>query len=91
MTTGTVFELMYLLYVDDGTFMFETEEEMVRGADLIAEQFRVFGLKMHSGKDGGKSKTKAIYFPPSNLQPKTTCQKKKFRSSDSRYKMDKSL
>jgi hypothetical protein len=67
-TTGTVFELIYLLYVDDDVFMFETEEEMVRGADLIAEHFKVFGLKMHYGKDGGKSKTEAMYFPP-NLRP----------------------
>jgi hypothetical protein len=59
---------MYLLYVDDGAFMFETEEEMVRGAELIAEHFKVFGLKMHYGKDGGKSKTEAMYFLP-NLQP----------------------
>jgi hypothetical protein len=41
---------------------------MVQGADLIAEHFKVFGLKMHYGKDGGKSKTEAMYFPPS-LQP----------------------
>jgi hypothetical protein len=40
----------------------------VRGADLNAEHFKGFGLKMHYGKDNGKSKTKAMYFPP-NLQP----------------------
>ncbi len=33
-TAGTVFELIYLLYVDDGVFMFKTEQEMVKGADL---------------------------------------------------------
>jgi hypothetical protein len=86
---------MYLLYADDGAFMFETEVEMVRGAELIAEHFKVFGLKMHYGKDGGKSKTKAMYFPP-NLQPQNymseeEAQNKQFPVQDGYVTMKKRL
>jgi hypothetical protein len=58
---------------------------MVRGANLIAEYLKVFGLKMHYGKAGGKSKTEVTYFPP-NLQPQNymseeeVCQSKQFPS-----------
>jgi hypothetical protein len=62
---GVSFELLYLLYVDDGAFLFETLEELTRGANYIHDHFKVFGLKMHIGRDGGKSKTECVYFPPS--------------------------
>jgi hypothetical protein len=55
--------------------MFETEQEMVKGADLIAEHFKV-----HYGKDGGKSKTKAMYFP-ANLQPQNYMTEEEIHSS----------
>jgi hypothetical protein len=92
-TAGTVFELIYLLYVDDGVFMFETEQEMVKGADLIAEHFKVFGLKMHYGKDGGKSKTEAMYFPgnlqPQNYMTEEEIQSKRFPVQDGYVTMTK--
>jgi hypothetical protein len=94
-TAGTVFKLMYLLYVNDGAFMFETEEEMVRGAKLIAEHFKVFGLKMHYGKDCGKSKTKAMYFPPNlqlqNYMSEEEAQNKRFPVQDRYVTMTKCL
>jgi exonuclease III len=62
---GVSFDLLYLLYVDDGAFLFETLEEMTRGANYIHDHFRTFGLKMHIGRDGGKSKTECVYFPAS--------------------------
>jgi hypothetical protein len=62
---GKLFDLFYLLYVDDGAFLFETLQDLTRGANLIHEHFKSFGLKMHIGRDGGKSKTEAMYFPPS--------------------------
>jgi hypothetical protein len=35
------------VYMEDSVFMFEKEHEMVRGADLIAEHFKMLRLKMH--------------------------------------------
>jgi hypothetical protein len=62
---GTAFDLFYLLYVDDGAFLFESKEDMARGANEIYDHFERFGLKMHVGRNGKKSKTEAMYFPPS--------------------------
>jgi hypothetical protein len=94
-TTGTVFKLMYLLYVDNSAFMFETEEEMVRGAELMAEHFKVFGLKMHDGKDGGKSKTKVMYFLPNlqlqNYMSEEEAENKPFPVQDGYVRMTKRL
>jgi hypothetical protein len=38
--------------------------DLVKGAKMIYELFKLFGLKMHIGRDGaGKSKTEERYFP----------------------------
>ena len=67
-TDRNTFNLFYLLYVDDGAFLFTTKDDMKKGADLIHDLFASLGLKMHIGQNGGSSKTEAMYFPPS-LQP----------------------
>jgi hypothetical protein len=62
---GTFFEILYLLYVDDGTFLFDSREALEKGANRIYQHFARFGLKMHIGHEGGKSKTEAMYISPS--------------------------
>jgi len=37
---------------------------MTRGAQLVFDHFAKFGLIMHIGRNGSKSKTEAIFFPP---------------------------
>ena len=41
---------------------------MIRGAELIHDHFVELGLKMHIGRNRGKSKTEAMYCPQT-LQP----------------------
>jgi hypothetical protein len=79
---GTFFEILYLLYVDDGTFLFDSREALEKGANRrIYQHFARLGLKMHIGHEGGKSKTEAMYISQSlkedeekllepNLEPK---------------------
>jgi exonuclease III len=62
-TKGTMFELFLSLYVDDGSFMFESREDMKKGTAILYHHMRRFGLLMHIGRDGGKSKTEALYIP----------------------------
>jgi hypothetical protein len=65
---GIAFFLNHILYVDDGTFVFESQNELNQGAVRLFDHFAIFGLKMHIGRDGKKSKTEAIFFPRSNIQ-----------------------
>jgi hypothetical protein len=63
-TKGTMFKLFLSLYVDDGSFMFESRTDMKKGTGAILyHHMRRFGLLMHIGRDGGKLKTEALYIP----------------------------
>ena len=64
-SAGTSFDLFYQLYMDDGGFLFTNKADMIKGAELIHDHFAEFGLKIHIGRDGGKSKTEAMYCPQS--------------------------
>jgi Reverse transcriptase (RNA-dependent DNA polymerase) len=64
---GTAFQLFYLLFVDDGAFLFNSKEELSKGAEILRNHFYKFGLKMHIGKPNEPSKTEVMFFPP-NLQ-----------------------
>ena len=61
--TGDIFDVLQILYLDDGAFIFTTRKDAERGADLIAEQFKKFGMEMHVGVDGKAAKTEALYVP----------------------------
>ena len=61
---GKTFELFYLLYVDDGAFNFTDQNDMIKASKIIRDTMKRFGLIMHIGVDGGKSKTEAMYYPP---------------------------
>ena len=52
------------LYADDGASLHESREALERECRLAFEVFRRFGLTCHVGRDGSKSKTEAMYFPP---------------------------
>ena len=60
---GDIFELFHILFVDDSTFIFETPEELVNGVKEIQQHYARFGLIMHVGKNGKKSKTEAMHIP----------------------------
>eukprot|EP00957_Ditylum_brightwellii_P095294 7258268-Ditylum_brightwellii.AAC.1 len=59
---GTEFEFEKSLYVDDGAFLFENQEDLTCGANLIFSHFKPLDLSMHIGRNGGPSKTEAIIF-----------------------------
>ena len=63
-TKGTAFNLFLLLYVDNGYFLFETKEDLAKEATIIYHHMKRFGLLMHIGKNGSKSKTEALFIPP---------------------------
>ena len=60
---GTLFDLFYFLYVDDGAMLFELREDLIEGTRLIMEHFGRFVLEMHIGRDRKRSKTECVYFP----------------------------
>jgi hypothetical protein len=65
-TKGTAFNLFLSLYVGDGSFIFKSKEDMRKGVSILYHHMKIFGLLMHIGKDGGKSKTEVLYTPPRN-------------------------
>jgi hypothetical protein len=62
---GTSFELLLSLYVDDGSFLFKTKQDMAKGTTILFHHIQRFRLLMHIGRNGSKSKTEALFIPPS--------------------------
>jgi len=65
---GSKFQLMEILYIDDGVFIFGSLSEMKRGIEIIVKQFAKFCLEVHVGRKDSPSKTECMYIPrPSYL------------------------
>ena len=64
---GTLLSLFCVLYVDDGAFTFEDQDQLTRGLNLIYQHFARFGLEMHIGKVNKASKTECVFFPRTTL------------------------
>ena len=60
----TAYEILQFLYVDDGTFLFGSREDLKRGMELIFHHFGRFGLEMHIGQGSSLSKTECVSPPP---------------------------
>jgi hypothetical protein len=56
-------DVFNILYLDDGSFLFASRDDMIKGLEIINNTFAQLGLEMHVGSDGKKSKTEAMYFP----------------------------
>ena len=41
-----------MLYVDDGAFLFDDQEQLTLGAKLIFDHFKIIGMDMHIGRGG---------------------------------------
>lgn len=54
------FDVFHILYLDDGSFLFATRDDMIRGLDIINNTFTQLGLEMHVGSNDKKSKTEAM-------------------------------
>ena len=53
-----------MLYVDDGTFVFESRTDIEKGITLLSDHFARFGLEMHIGMGRKPSKTEYIFSRP---------------------------
>jgi hypothetical protein len=60
----TTIEILQCLYVDDGAFIFSSQENMTKGLALIYSHLARFGLEMHISRAGSPSKTECVFFPP---------------------------
>jgi hypothetical protein len=58
---GDLLDLIHLLYVDDGRFLFETRDVLEKGSQLIYNTFNMLGLSMHVGSNNEKSKSEAMH------------------------------
>jgi exonuclease III len=77
---GVSFSLFYLLYIDDGVFMFNSREDLIKGTNMLYDLFKMFGLSMHIGENGKKSKTEAMYISPSFIEDANLIDVEKFTS-----------
>ena len=49
--SGMLFYLLCMLYVDDGTFVFESMTDTEKGINLLSDHFSRFGLEMYIGTE----------------------------------------
>jgi hypothetical protein len=81
---GKTFEFRNALYVDDSMFLFNTRKELEEAASKLQKHFACFGLIMHVGNSTTKSKSEAMYFPPS-LSEAEELERKKSHPKKSYY------
>ena len=63
-TSGTLFDIFCMIYVEDSAFGFKCRNYIERGITLLSDHFARIGLKMHIGTGKNSSKTECIFFPP---------------------------
>ena len=63
-SSGTLFDLFYIIYVDDGAFVFELRNDIEKGITLLYDHFARFGLEMHIDTRKKPSKTECIFPRP---------------------------
>ena len=65
---GSPFFFNSSFYIDDSFFLCQSKQELRETIIQLNEHFARFGLIMHLGSDSIKSKSEAMYFPPSLKQ-----------------------
>ena len=63
---GSIFNILQILYIDDGAFIFSNRDNMIKRAEIINRHFKKFGMEMHAGRDGKESKKEYLWIP---IQP----------------------
>lgn len=58
---GEAFELLEILFIDDGAFIFNSRDDLCCGLEQIRKVFAKFGLDVHIGKGDEPSKTECMY------------------------------
>ena len=62
-TEGDDFDFSSSLYADDAAATFDSREALAEGTETLHQHFVLFGMLMHVGRDGAKSKTEAMFCP----------------------------
>ena len=65
-TSGTLFDIFCMVYVDDRAFVFEYSTVIKKCTTLLSNHFAHFGLKMHTGIKK-TYKTEYIFFSPTGF------------------------
>lgn len=60
-----IFSIPYLLYIDDGVFVFKDLEKISKGLQHIYNAFKRLGLTMHVGTNTNQSKSEALFISKS--------------------------
>ena len=42
-----IFNILQILYIDNGVFIFNSRKDLIKGINLINKTFKKFGLEMH--------------------------------------------
>ena len=62
--SGILFDILCLLYVDNGAFVFESRTNIEKGITLLSGHFSWFDLEMHIITEKLPSKTECLFFLP---------------------------
>ena len=66
-TCGTLFDLLYTLYLDSGEFSFETRTGIERVITILYNHFTWFGIGINIGTGTNLSKNECKFFPPTGF------------------------
>jgi hypothetical protein len=61
----TEFHMGESFYADDGAFIFESRDDAEETLNIMFPEFRRFGMQIHIGRNGVRSKTEALFVPHS--------------------------
>ena len=61
----TKFHMGEALYADDGASLFENRDEAEETLNIMYPEFKRFGMQIHIGRNGVRSKTEALFVPHS--------------------------
>ncbi len=61
----TEFQMGESFYADDGAFLFESRDEAEETMNMMFPEFKRFGMRIHIGRTGVRSKTEALFVPHS--------------------------
>jgi hypothetical protein len=61
----TEFHMGESFYADDGAFLFESRDDAEETLNIMYPEFKRFGMQIHIGRNGVRSKTEALFVPHS--------------------------
>ena len=62
--SGILFDILCMIYVDNGSIVFESRTDIEKGITLLSGHFSGFGLEMNIRTGKTPSKTECVFYPP---------------------------